>query len=69
MATQKSDIQQNSAGPDLTATVKSATQLSLLQLNDIRLDIKHTILTPQYLESLEDQKASEVGSSETSQRE
>lgn len=29
-----------------------ATKLSLLQLNGIKLDDKHTILTPDYLENL-----------------
>lgn len=37
----------------LTSAVKSAQPLTLLQLNDIRLDVKHTILTPQYLEQID----------------
>ena len=34
--------------------LKSAQKLSPLQLNNIRLDVKHTILTPDYLENLID---------------
>lgn len=30
-----------------------ARELSLLDLNNIRLDIKHTVLTPEYLENLQ----------------
>ena len=30
-----------------------AQELSLLDLNNIRLDIKHTVLTPEYLENLQ----------------
>lgn len=33
--------------------IKSATPLSLLQLNAIKLDAKHTVLTPEYLDELE----------------
>ena len=32
--------------------IKSATKLTPLQLNGIKLDDKHTILTPRYLENL-----------------
>ena len=32
--------------------IKSAKELSALDLNNIKLDIKHTVLTPQYLEDL-----------------
>lgn len=32
-------------------------ELSPLDLNNIRLDVKHTILTPEYLESLASQTA------------
>ncbi|MCH5238035.1 MAG: hypothetical protein J1E95_09590 [Muribaculaceae bacterium] len=32
--------------------LKSAVVLSPLQLNNIRLDVKHTVLTPDYLENL-----------------
>lgn len=31
----------------------NATKLTLLQLNGIKLDSKHTVLTPDYLENLE----------------
>ena len=31
----------------------SAEKLTPLQLNGIKLDIKHTVLTPDYLENLE----------------
>lgn len=30
----------------------SAKELSAMDLNNIKLDIKHTVLTPQYLEDL-----------------
>ena len=32
--------------------VSSAKELSAMDLNNIKLDIKHTVLTPQYLEDL-----------------
>lgn len=32
--------------------IPSATPLTPLELNGIRLDVKHTILTPDYLEKL-----------------
>lgn len=32
--------------------IKSATPLTALQLNGYKLDVKHTVLTPEYLESL-----------------
>lgn len=35
-----------------------AKELSPLELNNIKLDIKHTILTPQYLEDLIQNKKS-----------
>lgn len=31
----------------------NATKLSPLDLNNIRLDVKHTLLTPEYLEKFE----------------
>ena len=37
----------------------SAKELSALDLNNIKLDIKHTVLTPQYLEDLIRNKNSE----------
>lgn len=36
------------------AGLKSATPLTPLQLNAIKLDVKHTVLTPDYLEKLEE---------------
>ena len=32
--------------------ITSAKELSAMDLNNIKLDIKHTVLTPQYLENL-----------------
>ena len=37
----------------------NAKELSPLDLNNIKLDIKHTVLTPQYLEDLIKNKNSE----------
>ncbi|MCH5229599.1 MAG: hypothetical protein J1F12_06350 [Muribaculaceae bacterium] len=39
--------------------ISSAKELSALELNNIKLDIKHTVLTPQYLENLIRNKNSE----------
>ena len=39
--------------------ITSAKELSALDLNNIKLDIKHTVLTPQYLENLIRTKNSE----------
>ena len=39
--------------------ISSAKELSLLDLNNIKLDVKHTVLTPQYLEDLIRNKNSE----------
>lgn len=36
---------------DIIARLKSATPLTPLQLNAIRLDVRHTILTPELLNS------------------
>ena len=33
--------------------VAGAEKMTLLELNKIRLDMQHTVLTPQYLESLD----------------
>lgn len=38
----------------------SAKELSAMDLNNIKLDIKHTVLTPQYLEDLIQNKESEA---------
>ena len=32
--------------------ISSAKELSAMDLNNIKLDVKHTVLTPQYLEDL-----------------
>ena len=32
--------------------INSAKELSAMDLNNIKLDLKHTVLTPQYLEDL-----------------
>lgn len=37
----------------------SAKEMSAMDLNNIKLDLKHTILTPQYLEDLIQNKNSE----------
>lgn len=34
--------------------IKSAVKLSALELNGIKLDPKHTLLTPDYLEKISD---------------
>ena len=39
--------------------ISSAKELSAMDLNNIKLDTKHTILTPQYLEDLIQNKKSE----------
>ena len=33
--------------------ITSATELSAMDLNNVKLDVKHTVLTPQYLEDLQ----------------
>ena len=38
--------------PESLPGVKSATKLTALDLNGIRLDSRHTLLTPDYLEQL-----------------
>ena len=39
--------------------ITSAKELSAMDLNNIKLDIKHTVLTPQYLENLIQSKPTE----------
>lgn len=51
-ALKKPNNQNNEEGRNLQLTLKSATPLTALQLNSYKLDIKHTILTPQLLENL-----------------
>lgn len=36
--------------------LSSAVKLTPLQLNNVRIDLKHTVLTPDYLENLIKQK-------------
>ena len=43
----------------MESILDSAKKLSALELNNIKLDIKHTVLTPQYLEDLIRNKNSE----------
>ena len=52
-------------GTDLTALITSATKLTPLQLNNIRLDIRHTILTPDYLDKLAEEKPDPTASNAT----
>lgn len=39
-------------GEAIDPILSSATKLTPLELNNIRLDIRHTILTPDYLENI-----------------
>ena len=43
----------------MESDLSSAKELSAMDLNNIKLDIKHTVLTPQYLEDLIQNKNSE----------
>lgn len=36
----------------MDSNLSSAKELSAMDLNNIKLDIRHTVLTPQYLENL-----------------
>lgn len=49
--------------------LEKADKLSPLQLNDIKLDVRHTVLTPDYLDNLVRQKQAEeaAGDKETAQ--
>lgn len=42
--------------------MNSAKELSAMDLNNIKLDAKHTVLTPQYLEKLISESQSAVSS-------
>ena len=44
----------------METNLTSAKELSAMDLNNIKLDIKHTVLTPQYLENLIRDKDSEA---------
>lgn len=48
----KSTVVTPDPAPSELSALKSATPLTPLQLNAIRLDVKHTILSPDYLENL-----------------
>ena len=39
-------------GNNLLDNISSATVLTPLELNAVKLDVKHTVLTPTYLEEL-----------------
>ena len=44
--------------------INSAKEMSALDLNNIKLDVKHTVLTPQYLEELiQGKKSEDIGNS------
>lgn len=43
-------------------SLKSATKMTPLQLNGIKLDVKHTVLTPDYLDNLAREKANTASS-------
>lgn len=43
----------------METNISSAKELSAMDLNNIKLDAKHTVLTPQYLEELIQKKKSE----------
>lgn len=38
---------------NLSNIIKSAVPMTPLQLNNIKLDVKHTLLTPEYLDNIE----------------
>lgn len=38
---------------NLSEIIKSAVPMTPLQLNNIKLDVKHTLLTPEYLDNIE----------------
>ena len=38
---------------NLNDFIKSAVPMTPLQLNNIKLDVKHTLLTPEYLDNIE----------------
>lgn len=42
---------------DNTVLPQSARVMTLLELNDIRLDMTHTVLTPDYLEKIKAEQA------------
>ena len=45
----------------MESDISSAKELSAMDLNNIKLDSKHTVLTPQYLEDLIKNKNSVSG--------
>ena len=48
---------QTSQAPAKQVPVQSATPLSALELNGVRLDSNHTVLTPEYLEDIKNGKS------------
>ncbi|MCH5238877.1 MAG: hypothetical protein J1F38_01515 [Muribaculaceae bacterium] len=44
----------------MESNLTSAKELSAMDLNNIKLDLKHTVLTPQYLEDLINNKNTEI---------
>lgn len=50
--------QDKNKGGNIDAVLASATKLSPLDLNGIKLDVQHTVLTPDYLEGLINKAAS-----------
>lgn len=44
----------------MDVNLTSAKELSALDLNNIKLEVKHTVLTPQYLEDLIRNKNTEL---------
>ena len=49
----------------MATEIISAKEMSALELNNIKLDGKHTVLTPQYLEDLIKNKNSESNNTPT----
>ena len=48
----------------MDTNINTPRELSALELNNIKLDIKHTVLTPQYLENLIQNKDKAAGNPE-----
>lgn len=46
----------------MESNLSSAKEMTAMELNNIKLDIKHTVLTPQYLEDLIRNKTTESSS-------
>lgn len=53
MKTPETKLSETSTKIDsMNEILKSAQELTPLELNNIKLDIKHTVLTPEYLDNL-----------------